>query len=422
MPRPRIGRGEATNIRVIPLVVDGKKTSGAKRWRKARPDETPGDYRATCRYRGSNGYTKQAESHGSTEGQARARLRAKIAKLTKGVPVGGQVSVEYAATQWISRFADKVKAGDVTQQTWDMYSDAVQRLVIPNLGGLTMGELTTGAITQALDEMSAQAPSNARVARVVMKHVVRYAMQQDWLERDVMVGTDTYRTATPAIKVLSADELRQVRRAVKAWQGGNRYGPPRGPATLDALDLMLGTGARIGEALALRWEDVDMGTPERKLSTGETVPAVPPTITIAGTMVQPNNGKLHRQDRPKTKQGYRQLVIGPSVQAMLLRRAGELYEGDGTMVFPARGGGLMSPNNFRRGLREALKQADIVGFHSHLLRKLNATTVADAVSLEAAAANLGHSNTKVTRAHYAARPVLAPDVSDAAEALLADLD
>lgn len=421
MPRQRIERGEASNIAVTGLVVDGKKASGAKRYRKATDGETPVIYRATCRYRGSNGYTKQAEASGPTASQAKAKLRARVATLTKGTLSSSRVSVEYAAQQWAAKFSGKIQAGELTQQTWDQYEDAVNRLIIPHLGGVRMNELTTGVVTNALDEMSRSAPSSARIARVVLKHVTKFAMQQDWISVDPMQGTDTYRTKKPAIKVLTVDELKKVRQAVKAWQGGNRYGPSRGPVTLDVLDLMLGTGCRPGEALALRWEDVDMGQPEQMTSSGEVIPAIPATITIAGTIVQPAKGKVHRQDWPKSESGYRTVPIGATVQAMLLRRAGELYEGDGTLVFPARGGRIMSPNNFRRGLREALKQGNVEGFYPYLLRKKNATTVADAVSLEAAAANLGHSDVKVTRAHYAARPVLAPDVSAAMEDVFAEL-
>lgn len=408
MPRARLKLGEHSNIVAKGYVEDGVKASGAKRYRTVREGETPDYYRATCRYRARNGYTRQAEAWGPSRNKATALLRAKLADLTAGSIPKANVTVEKAAAHWLQSARALVEDGKLAQQTWDQYEDTAKRLVVPSLGGVLMGELTTGRVTDALDELAKEAPSRARMARVVLKHVCAHAKRHDWIAADPMDGTKTYRLKGRAVQVLTNDEVKQVRQAVSAWQGGNRYGPPRGEGTLDVLDMMLGLGLRTGEALALRWDDVDMG--------GDGIPA---TVTITGTIVQSAKGGAFRQGWTKTQAGFRQIVIPSAIKAMLMRRAGTAT--DAELVFPARGGGVISPNNFRRGLREALKAADLDGFYPYLMRKKNATTVADAVSLEAASANLGHSDTAVTRKHYAARAVLAPDVSVTTEALLADV-
>ncbi|WP_280478372.1 hypothetical protein [Nocardia asiatica] len=43
------------------------------------------------------------------------------------------------------------------------------------------------------------------------------------------------------------------------------YGPRRNPQVLDVADVELGTGPRPGEALALRWCDVDLGAQPQQL-------------------------------------------------------------------------------------------------------------------------------------------------------------
>lgn len=52
----------------------------------------------------------------------------------------------------------------------------------------------------------------------------------------------------------------------------HRRGPKRAPDLLDVVDVLLATGARIGEVLAIRWQDIDLSS-ER------------PRLTITGTVV-----------------------------------------------------------------------------------------------------------------------------------------
>ncbi|MGI9016974.1 MAG: hypothetical protein ACR2HR_07715 [Euzebya sp.] len=59
---------------------------------------------------------------------------------------------------------------------------------------------------------------------------------------------------------------------------------------------MLGTSARIGEALAIRRRDVD-------------VTSAPPTIRIAGTLIDRKGMPTVRQDHPKTSRSRRIVAL-----------------------------------------------------------------------------------------------------------------
>jgi integrase len=85
---------------------------------------------------------------------------------------------------------------------------------------------------------------------------------------------DTGRLRKPRRKVvvLTDEHLHAVRAAIRTWQQPvpGKPGPRHTGDLADIVDLMLATGARIGEILALRWEDLDLA------ATG-------PTLTICGT-------------------------------------------------------------------------------------------------------------------------------------------
>ena len=163
---------------------------------------------------------------------------------------------------------------------------------------------------------------------------------------------------------------------------------------------MLGTGCRTGEALAVRWEDVSFA---------------PAQIAITGTVVYVK-GKTTRQSFTKTASGLRIVSLPAYVAGRLQELAGS-SDPDCPYVFAARGGGLISPNNWRRTLREALRGTPYAGFTPYKLRKTAATLIAREMSLEAASATLGHSDTAVTKRHYAERQLEAPDTSSVLQAV-----
>jgi integrase len=68
-----------------------------------------------------------------------------------------------------------------------------------------------------------------------------------------------HRTATES-QALTLAELERVRTAVQAWLTKDRPGPKSSSDMADIIELILATGARIGEVLALRWSDIDLVT------------------------------------------------------------------------------------------------------------------------------------------------------------------
>jgi hypothetical protein len=78
----------------------------------------------------------------------------------------------------------------------------------------------------------------------------------------------------------------------------------------DIIDLMLATGARIGEILAVRWVDVALD-------------AARPTLTINGTIkTEPGRG-TYRKPSPKSDASVRTVVLPDFSIAVLRRRLAE---------------------------------------------------------------------------------------------------
>lgn len=374
-------------------------------WGKvARREVTPGRWRATARFRDFDGRTRQVEAWGSSGAKAE---RALLASLTyRAVPTGDDVAadtrVDVLGTMWL---ADVEHAGRLRPQSVEDYRAIVERAISPTIGGLRLREVTPGRVDHLLKGVSRTHPAKARQVRTVLRAMFALAVRRDAIPSNPVDGSQpvTLRRTTP--RALTVDELDALRAGVRAWQEepGQR-GPKRADDLLDVVDVMLGTGARIGEVLAIRWQDVDLST-------------APATVTISGTLVHVKGEGLRRQPAPKTAAGWRVVSLPRFAADVLLRRSVSAEPNPHDVVFPSTSGTLRWPNNFQRQWRDARQSAGFEWVTPHHFRKTVATIVERELGLKDASVQLGHSGTAVTQAHYVERAHRAPDVSTVLDVL-----
>ena len=149
---------------------------------------------------------------------------------------------------------------------------------------------------------------------------------------------------------------------------------------------MLGTGLRIGEALALTWDDAN-------LENG--------TLRVNKTQVEfrdpddPDAKTEIRYAAPKTRASNRTIPLLPEVARLLAA----LPAGSG-LLFHRSGRGLLS-GEIRRNLRTITKQMGVEGFTPHGLRHTFATRgFENGVELRVMQEILGHANINVTARIY----------------------
>lgn len=218
--------------------------------------------------------------------------------------------------------------------------------------------------------------------------------------------TGRLRKPRRTVVALSDEHLQAVRTAICDWQRPvpGKPGPRHTGDLADIVDLMLATGARIGEILASRWEDLDLAA-ER------------PTLTICGTLVFVTGQGFFRQPWTKSEAGYRMVVLPRFAVGMLLARKLVAADNPHDAIFASRRGTWLSPNNVRRQWRQARADTDLAWVTPHTFRKTVATLIKEETDTKSAAAQLGHSSEEVTDTYYIAKPLQAPDVSGILERL-----
>lgn len=191
-------------------------------------------------------------------------------------------------------------------QTIEVYRDIVRRIILPAVGELRLNELTVGILDRFVKAEAAIGYSRGRHARVVLAQIIDLAVRHDALPRNPVRSTAPVRRSRSEIRSLTLDELTEIRRIVRSHRTHPGIpGPPPDDQLAQLFELMLGTSARLGEALAVRRCDVD-------LVAGQ------PLVSITGTIVFVRGQGFLRQPHPKHSRYWRTITV-PSFTADALR-------------------------------------------------------------------------------------------------------
>lgn len=158
--------------------------------------------------------------------------------------------------------------------------------------------------------------------------------------------------------------------------------------------LALGTGARRGEVLGVRWKDLDL--------EGGTVTVSRALSVVDGTA---------RLLRTKTSR-IRRLSIGPSVVDALHRRrgdqqtdrarAGDAWDNRWDLAFTTPSGRYLHPGSFSARFAELVRSLDVPTIRLHDLRHTHASRLLElGVPIKVISERLGHASITTTLDTYA---------------------
>jgi integrase len=151
----------------------------------------------------------------------------------------------------------------------------------------------------------------------------------------------------------------------------------------------MGTGARIGDACALRWSAVD-------LAEG--------TVTLGPVVVRETGTGLHIQEDGKTETSTRTIPLPSDVLARLLARQVAAVPNEWDVVFPSPRGRLRDPSNTSHDVGDLLDGAGYPWATSHTFRHTVCTLLGQAGwSWREIANYVGHKKASMTMDIYASR-------------------
>jgi integrase len=282
------------------------------------------------------------------------------------------------AESWLTLVASSLKPRSV-----DGYREKLKNHVLPAFGSLKIRDIHRARIKALLaSKLEAQlSVDTVRLIHATLRVVLSAAVEDGIL------------LANPALNL--GRQLRLGRSRSARQENVRAFDRDQVARFLGEADarfrplflLMARAGLRLGEALALKWDDLDLSTTERMVRVERSV--------------SPDG--LH-VDTPKSGHGRTVDMSLALREAMLALRASQAESAlkDGSpqpdLVFPSEAGGHLDQANVRRAFRRALKRAALPLHHTpHSLRHTFASLLLQAgISPAYVQRQLGHASIQLT--------------------------
>lgn len=284
---------------------------------------------------------------------------------------------------WLTQYKCGLSGG-----SYRRYESVLEKHLNPSIGSMKLRELKPLHLKMVINGLAEKGYSSKTMTEIkqTAAQVLEAAVENDLIHRNVFA-----KVTVPKTEVEEREPIDEAtRKLIVDTCEGHRMGIP-------AL-VMLYTGIRKGELLALKWEDVDLEA-ER--------------LTVNKAAAFHNNSVSIKT--PKTKAGIRTVPI-PKKIIPLLQKAKDRAESE--YVCPSVKGELMTHTaynvawnsylhylNLKAGGRDASRSRPKVQalkeFSAHQLRHTMASTLYDAgVDVKSAQKFLGHSDIQVTLKIY----------------------
>lgn len=383
----------------------------------------PASWEARCRYRDYTGKITRPSGHGETEPAAIHALQERVAELgragARGVLPRTTRFREVACLWFTADIEPDVATGALESTTLDVYRSVWRRWLDPRLGALVTATEVNGVVCDELlrHVRTTRGVALANTVRTVLSGICTVAVRHGLLDHNPTKSAKRLRRTKVERKKVTAipvDRIATMHQGLVAYglkrqknEAGHDIGP-RARVWLDIPDLamgMLGTGARIGEALA--W------TPEDITKTDAGV-----KVLIDSHLVRVTGQGLIRMDGRKGGRPAVEPIAPGWVGVMFMRRA--LATPPGRPIFGGLDSCWLDPSNHTKRLRQALDEVGMPDVTSHTWRATVATILyAAGCSVEEIAAVLGNT-VEVVERHYIEKPKSNPAASAALAAALAE--
>lgn len=285
--------------------------------------------------------------------------------------------------EWLEQWITTIASRRLKPRTVDSYRSQISNHLVPLLGHHRLDKLQPEHLERAWANLEAQglSASTALLNHRILSRALRVAVQRGRVGRNVAQLVDPPTLVRQEIVPLTAGEARAVLEAARGQRNAARW------------TVALALGLRQGEALGLRWDDVDL---------------VDGVLTVRHAL-QRQTGKGLVLVAPKSGAGRRRLVLPEPLRLDLGRQreaqaaeheyAGELWHDLGFVFAQADGRPIGAPADWA-AWKALLQRAGVRDARLHDARHTAATLLLQqGVPARVAMQLLGHSQISMTM-HY----------------------
>lgn len=335
-----------------------------------------------------NGKQKRKAFYGQTRKEVQEKLTAALNEFNQGTYIEPSVMT---VGEWMDHWLKEYKYHSLKPSTYMGYYSMTKCNMKPKLGQIKLKDLRKDNVQRFVNELFAEGKNPSSIDSIfqVLNSALKEAVNSDLIIKNPATGVKLPKKEKKEKRILTLDEQPRFIEIAKQYDQG------------EAFILMLGTGMRIGETLALTWDDISFENAEVKIRKTQV------------EFIDPHSSNKKRQishGTPKTNTSFRTIPLLPQLVDMLKevkvkqeafsKDMGSAYT-DNNLVFTTHFGTSLLKCDVQKKLQWITKKAGIEGLSPHSLRHTFATRgLENGIPLKVMQELLGHASLSMTADLY----------------------
>ena len=334
----------------------------------------------------SNGKRKVKALYGKTEREVKKKLKEFQQELIKNdykeIP---KSSVKEYMSDWLLN----TKQNELKPSSYDRLEETCKHQIYPFIGYYQIQELTSSHIQRLINLLTEKGYSYSTIKKAynALHSCFTLAYEREEIKKNLFVGISLPKQAKKEVSDIvyfTEDEIKLIESCSLSKYNTGKYKYENGWYII----ILLYTGLRIGELLALKWDSIDL---QRK------------TLKVTGNLKQVKNrdrtsNKSYKiiEQPPKTKAGNRIIPLANKVIEAFDYL--EKNKKQNKFVVVTKNGNPVSARNIDRTFRQIIKATGIektCGVHS-LRHTFASMLFKKGIDVKTVSEILGHSDVSIT--------------------------